>query len=278
MEKYSVLMSVYSKTNTDDLKMSIDSMLNQTVIPEQFVIVLDGPVGQGLLELLATYQAEYSEIFSIVSLKENHGLAYALNEGIKASRNKLIARMDTDDYSLPDRCEKQLKEFESNPNLALLGGNTRHFKESPTKPSNVFGINPTGDDAIKQCIRRNSAFSHPTVMFNKEAVVKCGMYDPQLRRSQDHDLFTRMLAMGYVCRNIDEVLVLYRADNDGKLRNRNKDSCEARVIIQKRIYKRHQCSLLDYMYTRLMVFAMKNLPEQIYVWIYSHLKEKKQNN
>ena len=117
MEKYSVLMSVYSKTNTDDLKMSIDSMLNQTVIPEQFVIVLDGPVGQGLLELLATYQAEYSEIFSIVSLKENHGLAYALNEGIKASRNKLIARMDTDDIAKPERCEKQLKMFSDNQKL-----------------------------------------------------------------------------------------------------------------------------------------------------------------
>lgn len=273
MEKYSVLMSVYIKVEKEELKLSVDSMLRQTAKPEQIVIVLDGDVKEDVSELISDYCNKYPDVFTIVPLEDNHGLAYALNEGIKNCRNELICRMDADDVSVSDRCEAQLKEFEKESELTLLGGHSRHFKDSPENLTDLYGKQPIGEDAIKKCIRRGSAFSHPTVMFKKSSVLACGGYDPVLRRSQDHDLFTKMLAKGMKCENIDKVLILFRADDDCKLRNRNKESLKARVIIQKRIFKRKQCSLIDYLYVRLGVFAMKILPDKLYLKIYSIIRE-----
>lgn len=274
MDSYSVLMSVYAKVNPHELKLSISSMLAQTVKPEQFILIWDGPVSDELKNVVSGFEKANPGVFTVIQLPENHGLAYALNEGIKASRNELIARMDSDDYSLSHRCERQLLEFEKDKELALLGGHTQHFKDSIDHPAEIYGKQPVSEDAIVECIRRNSAFSHPTVMFRKSSVLACGGYDAQLRRSQDHDLFSKMIAEGYKCRNLDEILVLFRADDKMMLRNRSKESCNARIIIQKRILKRKQCTVGDYLYIRAAVVAMQLLPEKLYLMIYSMLKEK----
>lgn len=274
MDKYSVLMSVYAKVEPDELKLSISSMLQQTVRPDQFVLVWDGPVGTELKDTVQQFELLYPQVFTIVTLEENHGLAYALNEGLKHCRNDLVARMDSDDYSLPERCAKQLHEFERNKQLALIGGNTKHFYDDISK-TDKRSYQPIGGDAIKKCLRRNSAFSHPTVMFRKSCVEACGGYDSDLRRSQDHDLFSRMIWKGYLCWNLEDVLVLFRADENMILRNRNSESCKARMIIQKRLLKRHQCSLFDYVYVCAGVTAMKIFPEKLYIAIYTLLKEKR---
>lgn len=273
MEKYSVLMSVYARVKPDELKLSINSMLQQTVKPDQFVIVWDGPVGDALKYTVQQFEVLYPDVFTTVQLEENHGLAYALNEGLKHCRHDLVARMDSDDYSLPERCEKQLREFERDNQLALLGGNTQHFHDDISK-TDKRSYQPIGEDAIKKCLRRNSAFSHPTVMFRKSCVEACGGYDSNLRRSQDHDLFSKMVWKGYRCLNLEDILVLFRADENMMLRNRNPESCKARMIIQKMLLKRKQCSMLDYIYVCSGVTAMKLLPEKLYIAVYKLLKEK----
>lgn len=273
MNKYSVLMSLYLKEKPEYLKIAIQSMLHQTIPPDEIIIVKDGSVTPGLQHVLDEYISTYPQLFTIVGYPENQGLAFALNYGLKHARNELIARMDTDDYSLPDRCEKQLKVFKLNPNLALLGGSVQFFKTSPDASMETYRKFPAEQEDIKRYIRKNSAFSHPTVMFRKSAVEACGCYDEQLRRSQDHDLFSKMIAKGFDCQNINQVLVCYRMDGDAVLRNRNKESCKARVIIQKRIYERNQCSFLDYLYIRLAVWMAQALPEKLYIWIYSRIKD-----
>ena len=275
MEKYSILMSVYKNVKIIDLKNSIESMLHQTAKPEQFVIVQDGPVGNDLNDLISTYEENYSEIFTIIKLDENKGLAYALNVGMNACRNNLIARMDSDDYSLPKRCEKQLECFSKNKSLALVGTATQHFKSNPFDPEDSYFYSPADMQLIKKKIRRNSAFSHPTVMYKKDAVLSCGGYDPNLRRSQDHDLFSKMISYGFEAMNLEEALVLYRTDSNGIGRHRNSDSLKARLIIQKRILDRGDCSFFDYLYVCLGVYVMKWLPKKLYEYIYLHLKEDK---
>lgn len=275
MERYSVLLTVYIKVKREDLKLSIESMLNQTVKPDQFVIVYDGPVTKDVNDLVMDFVHKNEGVFDVISLPTNQGLAAALNEGLKACRNDLIARMDSDDYSKPQRCEIQLREFEKDKKLALLGCNTQHFKDTPYEPEEKYSNQPLDIESIKEKIRRNSAFSHPTVMFRKAVVLDCGGYDPILRRSQDHDLFAKMIYKGYECRNIKDALVLFRADEDCMLRNRNKESCKARIIIQKRLLSRKQCSLADYLYIYLGVLGVKYMPQPMYIFLYSVFKEKK---
>ena len=109
---YSVLMSVYYKENPQYLKQAIDSMLNQTLKPEQFVIVEDGKLNNFLHKMVMLYKEKYSDLFTVIELKVNVGLGMALDIGLQHCRNELVARMDSDDISLPERCEKQVKLFE----------------------------------------------------------------------------------------------------------------------------------------------------------------------
>src|SRR5690625_661255 len=103
-EDYSVLMSVYQNENPSYFKTSIESMINQSLPPNQIVIVKDGPLTDELEKVIENYKVKSRNLFTIISLKENVGLGKALNYGLEKCKNELIARMDTDDISLQERC------------------------------------------------------------------------------------------------------------------------------------------------------------------------------
>lgn len=119
-QNYSVLMSVYSKEKAKYLRESIDSMLNQTVPPQDFVVVCDGILGDELYQVIYEKKQQQSECFQIVQLPENRGLGEALKEGLAYCRNELVARMDSDDISAPKRCEWQLNAFKEK-NVSIVG-------------------------------------------------------------------------------------------------------------------------------------------------------------
>lgn len=275
MQKYSVLMSVYSKVKPEELELSVSSIVNQTVQPDEFIIVWDGPVTDELKDVVKKYSDENPEMFTLIQLPENHGLAYALNVGIRASRNELIARMDADDISLPERCELQLKEFEKNPNLALVGAITRRFTHSPEDAVNLVQKRPVTMEEIRENLRRNNPFAHPLVMYRKSAVLACGGYDDQLIRRQDYDLFSKMIYHGCECMNIDKVLLLFREDENFMQRNRNKESSDMRIEVQKRVLKRGQCSLADFLYIWFMIRVAQILPQNIYKFVFTKIKKSK---
>lgn len=109
--KYSVLMSVYYKENPEWLDIAIKSMMEQTIVTDDFVIIKDGKLTQELDTVLEKYEEKYPEIFNIIQLENNVGLGPALKIGVENCKNELIARMDSDDYSIQTRCEKQLQVF-----------------------------------------------------------------------------------------------------------------------------------------------------------------------
>jgi len=272
LEPYSVLMSVYNKTTVSELSKSVESMLEQTVKPEQFVIVCDGPVRDEVMRKLREYEANYPSMFTLVLLEKNCGLAYALNQGIEVARNELIARMDSDDISLPRRCEIQLKAFQGDQELTLLGTSTMDFSDVPEHAVPTVSPCPESMDEIKKMLRRNDPFAHPTVMYKKSVVLACGGYDPLLRRRQDYDLFSKMVNRGYKAGNIDEPLLLYRVDDNNFERLRSKETCDSRILVQKRIYDRGECSFWDYMYIVLAMKVTRILPMALYKSVYRRLK------
>lgn len=273
MTNYSVLMSVYDKAEPKALRLSIESMLAQTYPPEQFILVWDGPVRDTLKDVVARFSVAQPGLFTIVDLPENHGLAYALNAGLAEARNELVARMDSDDYALPERCEKQVLAFERDDKLDILGTNIALFEGSIVHILGTTRDYPTDREMIKNVLRRNDPFSHPTVMYKRDAVLGCGGYDPQLRRRQDYDLFSRMI-VGADCvgENLSERLLLFRADADYLKRNRNSESCNNRLLVQKKIWKRGNCSLFDYVYVWLGITVSRLIPRSLYAWLYDRLK------
>ncbi len=209
-ENYSVLMSVYLKDNLLYLKESIESILNQTILTNDFVIVKDGPLTDEMNNVLDDYKSKYSFI-NIISLEKNMGLGKALNEGLKHCKNELVARMDADDYSFKDRIEKQLNYMKKE-KIDLLGTQAIEFVDDINKPVqyNKFPLNH--DDIVNYAHKRNP-YAHPSVIFNKKAVLKAGGYR-EVYLCEDYDLWIRMIMSGAKCANLDNYLFAVRVNDD----------------------------------------------------------------
>lgn len=236
-------MSVYAKDKPGYLELAIDSMLRQTIPPEQFVIVVDGVVPDEIGKVIVEHEKDKA-LFTVLWLKENKGLANALNKGLKVCRNEFVARMDADDISLPNRCKKELEYFEKNKDLVICGCNINEFYEdiSNIKASRIV---PAEYKSIMKFMRKRQPFNHPTVMYKKSCVLDCGGYS-LLRRKEDFDLFSRMLKKGYYALNIDESLYLYRVNENNYKRRKSWINTKSAIYVYTLHFKRKGCTLIDF--------------------------------
>lgn len=241
--KYSVLMSVYEKEKPDHVCQSIDSMLSQTLPPDEIVIVKDGKLTEELDRVLQSYQSSYPDLFNIVPLSKNVGLGRALNAGLKECQNELVARMDTDDISIPERCELQIQKFIEKEELSIIGSNIDEFCDNPDEIVSSRVV-PTNHNDILKFSKRRNPFNHPSVMYKKSDVIKQGGYG-DFRRNQDLDLFVRMLNNGCLAENINQSLVLFRADKDNLKRRKSWEKCRSYIGMIYNFWKKGHSSLLD---------------------------------
>ncbi len=262
MEKYSVLMSLYKKEHPEYFRLALDSMINQTVKPDEIVLVEDGPLTDELYAVLE----EYKDHLHIVVNERNLGLGLALNEGLKVCRNELVARMDTDDISKPDRCAKQLKRFEEKPELAIVGS---YIDEFVGETSNVVSQRrvPTTSEAIYEYAKKRSAFNHPTVMYRKAAVLAEGGYS-DLKRNQDVDLFGRMLFKGYKAENIDEALLWFRNSDELVARRKSWENTWSYIETIKKFWKMGYSSFGNYAIVAIAQTGMFIMPAKLQNWAY----------
>lgn len=212
MDKYSVLMSVYYKENPLWLRESIESMLSQTVSADEFFLVKDGPLTQELEDVINEYAEKFPELFTILPLEYNVGLGPALAEGVKNCRNEIIIRMDSDDYSVPERCEKLLSVLNEHPEYGIIGSFEVEFESDKENPVSVHRVPETSDD-IYAFMKRRCAILHPTVLYRKSVVIGCGNYR-DVKLYEDYDLFLRVvLEHGIKCYNIQENLYYIRVND-----------------------------------------------------------------
>lgn len=264
VQKYSVLMAVYVKDNPEYFAIALDSMIHQTVPPDEIVIVKDGPITEELQAILD----DRKNIVNIheVALKDNHGLGFALNEGIKACRNELIARMDADDISKPERCEKQLKRFSKKPELAIVGTHIDEFADNISHIISQRKVPLTTHD-IYAFAKRRSAFNHPTVMYRKSKVLEYGGY-ANLRRNQDVDLFGRMLYGGCLAENLDESLLWFRTSNGLTTRRKSRDNSWSYIQTIKRFWRMGYASLSDVLIVAAAQLGVYVMPDWLQRFIY----------
>src|SRR5699024_12551276 len=114
-------MSVYKKENPSFFTISIDSMISQTIQPEQIVIVKDGPLSTELDSIINKFEKTYPGLFTIVFVRDNVGIGLALNEGVKKCWNEHVARMDADDISHIKRYEIKVETYRNNRDLSIVG-------------------------------------------------------------------------------------------------------------------------------------------------------------
>lgn len=245
-KKYSVLMSVYYKEKAEYLTESIESILGQTVKTDDFIVVCDGPLTKELDRVISDYESRFPEIFNIVRLKENEGLGKALNVGLKHCRNEIVARMDSDDISLPNRMEKELEAI-TRENVDVVSAAIIEFNKR-TDNEIARRVLPEKAEEIRRFARRRNPFNHPAVMYKKSSVIDAGGYK-DFMLFEDYYLWIRMLLLGYEGYNIQEPLLYMRSGD--MLYQRRGGIKYAKQIIKFRWFmlKHGYSSLADFIIT-----------------------------
>lgn len=269
---YSVLITVYKSDNPDYFKLSLESMLKQTKPTNDLVIVKDGYVTKELQAIIDYYVAIYPGIISQVQLKKNLGLGLALNEGLKVCKNELIARMDADDISNLERCEKQVAMFELYPNLDIVGCPVKEFIGDPT---NIVGKRdvPLDNESIYKYCKRRDPFNHPTVIYKKSKVLAYGPYG-DYRKNQDTDLWIKLLSSGCKCANHPDYLLMFRFDERTYIRRKSWINTKLLIKIRWNAYKSRFCSVIDFSFVVAAQICIYILPEKFQRFVYTKLLRK----
>ena len=210
--QYSVLMSVYHKENAEYLRTAMDSIWNQTIRTDDFVLVCDGPLNDELDAVIEKMEKEHPDTLHVVRLEKNGGLGNALNVGIKECKHELVARMDSDDISRQDRCERQLKVFQEHPDISVVSGIVEEFTTS-TSEIEARRVPPETHEEIITFAKKRNPFNHPCVMYKRSAVEAAGGYQ-DFYLLADYYLWIRMLQKGITGYNLQEPLLWMRAGSD----------------------------------------------------------------
>lgn len=213
MTELAVIMSVYKNDKLKYVTESVQSILNQTFTQFDYYIVYDGPVTSDIDSYIASVGDNRIRLFR---LEKNGGLAKALNFlleiVLKSPEYKLIARMDADDISLPERFEKQHTFMSENPAIACVGSWYKEIDESGKHLSDRKL--PIDHEALKKRYYTRTPFAHPSVMYRRLLVEKTGFYSTDTLLLEDNELWGRALKQGLRFANIPEYLLKYRIDKN----------------------------------------------------------------
>lgn len=211
MKDFSVLMSIYYKENAEHFRKALNSNIEQTIPPKEFVLICDGPLTDALDDVIAEYCQRYPNLFHVVRLPENKGLGNALQVGVEHCSCDLIARSDSDDICVRDRFEKQLLFLEVHPEISVVGGAIDEFENDHTKPVRRKVLPLQHKDLLTFAKKRNP-LNHMTVMFRKQDILSAGSYKP-LFYLEDYYLWLRVLGSGFRIANISDCVVHARVGN-----------------------------------------------------------------
>lgn len=209
-----IAISVYDSDRPDFLDSSLSSLFSQSYPFIDIYMQVDGYISTELKTVLEKYSNH--ENFYCDFYPQNMGLAFQLNNAIEkilsTDKYSYIARMDSDDISLPDRIEKQVCYLELNPNIAVVGTSVTEFHSN----GQVFEkIMPANHDDLEYNIVKRCPFNHPTVMFNLLVIKDEHLqYNGNLKNTQDYYLWVDLLSLGYKFSNIEDVLLKFRIDDN----------------------------------------------------------------
>lgn len=276
MEKFSVLMSLYIKEKPEYFKQCMESIFHQTVLPDEIVIVKDGPLTDEMEKTLEEYVADNENLYKIVPLETNRGLGLALAEGILHCTNEIVARMDTDDIAVSNRFELQLAEFDKNSELDICGGQIIEFENDIDDIVAERRV-PLTHNEIVQFQKKRSAFNHMTVMYKKSKVLEAGNYK-HCPLMEDDMLWVDMILAGAQCMNINEYLCKVRTNRDMIARRGGLGYYRKYKSARKMIYQTGFISFNQYLKTNVIQFCVCIMPGWLRKLIFFHMIHKKKNS
>lgn len=272
----SVLISVYISEVPQHLNRALQSIwTDQTLKPDEVILIEDGILGDELQSVVFKWKKILGEKLIIHSNPQNIGLTKSLNIGLKYATGDFIARMDSDDISMPYRFERQVAFFKLHPDISVLGGALQEFSED--NDCICIRTYPKNSISVKKYIVKANPLAHPAVMM-KSSIFKQGIvYDERYRTSQDVALWFDLVSEGFNIANLPDVLLKFRA-SDTMFSRRSRHYAKNEFLIWMRgIHKLYGIFTPYYIYPVLrLVFRL--MPVSIIKFIYSsNLRSKSLN-
>jgi glycosyltransferase involved in cell wall biosynthesis len=213
--KFSVCICVYDKDNDLYFKEALESIANQSLLPNQIVLVVDGYINIDLQTVIDDFAETCNALgilFNVVYLKENKGHGEARRISIENAKHNLIALMDADDISRYNRFEQQINIFKNTDNLSIVGGQIMEVSHNIKKEISIREV-PVEDKDIKLYLKTRCPFNQMSVMFKKDDVIKAGNYI-DFYHNEDYYLWVRMYMNNCKFYNIPEILIDVRVNEE----------------------------------------------------------------
>jgi glycosyltransferase involved in cell wall biosynthesis len=267
-DQYSVLMSVYKKDRPEYLKAAVDSILRQTLQAKDIVLICDGPLTEELDRVIMQYGSQ----LTVVRLQENRGLGAALSEGLLHCQCEWIARMDSDDISVHNRCELQMKFLKQHKDVDVLSGTIAEFEgaclteDEAAQQIVSYKYVPEQHSEVARYIKYRNPVNHPGVMFRKSRVLEAGGYQP-CPLFEDYDLWVRMFQNQCRFANLREPGLYMRVDGMHQRRGGIR-YVKAIMNFESRMYRYHMLSGVEFIYTVAMRTGVSLLPNNFRKIIY----------
>lgn len=262
----SLLICVYKGDEAAHFQLAMESIFRQSKLPEEVVLIVDGPVGSAITQIIGHFHHSEGDLLTVYHLPENVGFIKALNRGLQYCNHPLIIRLDADDIAHQDRVRQQTQYMAAHPEISLLGSQMTDFVDSPenTLRSKVM---PLSHDDIKKKLPWRNPINHPTVCFRRDAVIDVGGY-PELQYLEDYWLWSQLISNGYRCQNLDTSLVSYRFDDATLQRRSGTTNFLNEVRLRWWLVKHKLCSIPVFMLTSAMQLVLRFAPISIkrFLW------------
>ncbi len=265
--KISVLMPVYNCEKY--LDRAIGSILDQTLKDFEFIIVDDYSTDKSW-DIIKEYTRKDKRIVSFRNATHLRATK-TLNKGLKIAKGKYIARMDGDDWSYPDRLQKQFVFMEKHPFVGVSGG-TIEICDQHLRRLNIRKY-PLSDHKAREIIFRYSPFAHPATIWRRDLLNKVHGYNENIPLGQDYELYFRI---GRICKfaNISDVLLKLRIHDNSSSITRGKFQEQFALYARIKAFMEYgyEMRTFDRIYTFLQVLSVGLIPPKIKFWLFNFIR------
>jgi len=216
----SALITTYAGESAEHLQASLNSLIHQTLLPDQIVVVIDGPIDTAQRKVIAHFSTiKTNSQITILDLPQNGGLAKTLNQGLKVCTGDYIMRMDSDDLSLTDRLMIEKSYLDSHPDIDLVASWSSEFIDEAQDLR--LKTSPTEHDAIIEALKWRNVIAHPTILVRKSKLDAIGGYRETVGLLEDYDLYVRLIMNGAKFHIIPKILLRVRTTQEQRARRGN---------------------------------------------------------
>lgn len=272
MDNYTVIMSVYNKVDPKYLKISINSILDQTYKTNEFILIKDGRLTEEQNKVIDEIVKKNSNLFKLFEFKENRGAGPAYNKGIEMCSNKWAAIMDSDDFAVKEKFEKQMLYLSEHGDLDAIGSNAVEFLDSINNVISTRIMPEKNDDIIKFGHGR-CPLIQPTVIFKVDSVKKAGSYQ-ESKLTEDYDLYIRMIMNGCKFYTYQEILYYIRTSADFFKRRGGFKYLKPILGFKYKYYKKGFFSTWQFLKTSISSLIVAIMPNFIRTYIYKKFLRK----